>query len=131
MTARSLANLNYKIYPQAEFSSKPFFNISGYGANSYNGKIKSYNGDKIKIIYNKEKNFVSVSNNPNSPAKEYNTSINYFGIFDGHGGEKYSKFLKNYLDVILFEQIMFPNNVIESVRETFTKAENSFRQQAS
>ena len=25
---------------------------------------------------------------------------------------------------------MFPNNVIESVRETFTKAENSFRQQA-
>ena len=25
---------------------------------------------------------------------------------------------------------MFPNNVVESVRETFTKAENSFRQQA-
>jgi len=55
MTARSLANLNYKIYPQAEFSSKPFFNISGYGANSYNGKIKSYNGDKIKIVYIKKK----------------------------------------------------------------------------
>jgi len=52
-------------------------------------------------------------------------------MFDGHGGEKYSKFLKNYLDVILFEQTMFPNNIIESVRETITKAENSFRQQAS
>ena len=130
MTVHSLANLNYKAYPQAEFSSKPFFNISGYGANSYNGKIKSYNEDKIKIIYNKEKKFVSVSNNPNSPSKEYTTSISYFGIFDGHGGEKCSKFLKNYLDVILFEQTMFPNNVVESVRETFTKAENSFRQQA-
>ena len=52
-------------------------------------------------------------------------------MFDGHGGEKYSKFLKKYLDVILFEQTMFPNNIIESVRETITKAENSFRQQAS
>lgn len=28
MTVHSLANLNYKAYPQAEFSSKPFFNIS-------------------------------------------------------------------------------------------------------
>lgn len=36
-------------------------------------RIKS----KLFII---KKKFVSVSNNPNSPSKEYTTSISYFGI---------------------------------------------------
>ena len=122
MTVNSLAVLPYKNYPQVEFSSKPFLNISGYGSNSYNGKIKNYNEDKIKIQYKVSKNYIA------NDGKQYQALISYFGVFDGHGGENCSKFLKKNLDGILFNQSMFPNNVIESVRETFNTAERSFKQ---
>jgi protein phosphatase 2C family protein 2/3 len=120
MTVNSLAGLPYENYPQVEFSSKPFLRISGYGCNSYNGKVKTYNEDKIKIQYKVSKNFVL--NN-----KQYQALISYFGVFDGHGGDKCSQFLKENLDRILFNQTMFPNNVIESIREAFKSAESKFR----
>ena len=120
----------FEQYPLVEFSSKPFFNISGYASNSYNGKVKSFNESQIKIILNVEKKFIPACSYPNTQIKEYKTLISYFGIFDGHGGEKCAKFLKNNLDGILFQRTMFPNNVIESVRETFETVENNFRQQA-
>ena len=121
MTVNSLAGLPYKDYPQVEFSTKPFLNISGYGSNSYNGKIKNYNEDKIKIQYKVAKNYTSTD------GKQYQALISYFGVFDGHGGDMCSRFLKKNLDGILFQQSMFPNNVIESVKETFTTAERSFK----
>ena len=121
MTVNSLAVLPYNNYPLAEFSTKPFHNISGYGANSYSGTNKNYNEDKVKTQYKKEKIY-------NVNGKEYKALISYFGIFDGHGGDNCSKFLKKNLDTILFQQTMFPNNVIESVRETFKTAESKFRQ---
>ena len=122
MTVNSLVNLPYKNYPQVIFSSKPFLNISGYGSNSYNGKIKTYNEDKVKIQYKVSKNFIA------NDGKQYQAFISYFGIFDGHGGDKCSKFLRDNLDRILFNQTMFPNNVVESVRETFNTAERNFKQ---
>ena len=123
MTVNSLAVLPYTNYPNAEFSKKPFLNISGYASNTYNGKIKNYNEDTVKVQYKVEKAY-SVN------GKEYKAFISYFGIFDGHGGDNCSLFLKNNLDLILFKQTMFPNNIIESVRETFKTAENKFKQLA-
>ena len=123
MTVNSLAGLPYNNFPVAEFSSKPFLNISGYACNTYNGKIKNFNEDKVKVQYKVEKTY-SVN------GKEYRALISYFGIFDGHGGENCSKFLKKNLDTILFQQSMFPNNMVESVRETFNIAENKFKQLA-
>ena len=123
MTVNSLAGLPYNNFPVAEFSSKPFLNISGYACNTYNGKIKNFNEDKVKVQYKVEKTY-SVN------GKEYRALISYFGIFDGHGGENCSKFLKKNLDTILFQQTMFPNNIVESVRETFNIAENKFKQLA-
>jgi len=123
MTVNSLAVLPYSNYPIAEFSKKPFHNISGYAANSYSGTNKNYNEDKVKTQYKVEKIY-------NMNGKEYKALISYFGIFDGHGGDGCSKFLKKSLDGILFQQTMFPNNVIESVRETFKTAETQFKQMA-
>lgn len=119
MTVKSLANLPYNEYPRAEFSTKPFFNISGYASNSYNGKIKSYNEDMVKIIVNYHKNTI-----PNNLF--FAPNISYFGVFDGHGGDKCSKFLKNNLDNILFNTPTFPNNPIESIRLAFLGAESEF-----
>jgi hypothetical protein len=121
MTVNSLAVLPYTNYPTAEFSSKPFHNISGYACNTYNGKIKNFNEDKVKVQYKVEKTYYV-------NGQEYKALISYFGIFDGHGGDNCSKYLKKSLDTILFQQSMFPNNVVESVRETFNTVENKFKQ---
>ena len=119
MTVNSLANIPYNEYPIAEYSNKPFFNICGYGSNSYNGKIKDYNEDMNKNIVNFQKK-VAVNNSiPN---------ISYFGIFDGHGGDKCSKFLKDNLDKFLFNSPNFPANPIESIRNAFKTAEYQFYQ---
>ena len=120
MTIKSLAGLEYKNYPDAEFSKVPTICISGYGANSYNGKIKSYNEDKIKVQYNLEKNYLIGD-------KPYKTYISYFGIFDGHGGDACSIFLKEKLDKYLFIQPAFPQDIISSVKEAFKTAETEFR----
>ena len=45
MTVKSLADIPYEEYPQAQKSNQQFFNISGFASNSYNGKIKK----KMKI----------------------------------------------------------------------------------
>ena len=121
MTVQSLANLSYNQYPIAEYSNKPFFNICGYGSNSYNGKIKDYNEDKNKNIVNYKKKDAVNNSTPN---------ISYFGIFDGHGGDKCSKFLKDNLDNILFNSPNFPANPIESIRNAFKTAEYQFYQKA-
>ena len=123
MTVNSLANLPYNEYPKVEFSSKPFFNISGYGSNSYNGKIKNYNEDMVKTLVNVEKKVV-INNQIISP------NISYFGIFDGHGGDKCSKFLKNNLDTILFNSKYFPINIKESIKDAFQKIEIQFSRHA-
>jgi protein phosphatase 2C family protein 2/3 len=123
MTVNSLANLPYNAYPQVEFSTKPFFNIAGYGSNSYNGKIKSYNEDMAKTIINYQKKMV-VNN------QTYQPNISYFGVFDGHGGDKCSKFLKQSLDTILFNSPYFPGNIIESIKDAFQRAEQQFSQHA-
>ena len=123
MTLNSLAGIYYNNYPMAEFSKQNFFNISGYGSNSYNGKKKSYNEDKIKIRYKEEKIY-------KVNGKDYKAYISYFGLFDGHGGEICSKFLKQYLDEKLFSLPIFPNNVIESIKETFKSAERKFKNHA-
>ena len=124
MTVSSLARLEYKNYPVVEFSQKPFLNISGYGCNSYNGTRKSYNEDMIKVRYKLEKNFVDINN------KSYKAYISYFAVFDGHGGDSCSKFLKEYLDEYLFNLQIFPINVVESIKEAFRSAEEQFRKKA-
>ena len=124
MTIHSLAGLQYKDYPAAEFSDKPSRWISGYASNSYIGKKKRVgNEDEVKVIYNTPKLY-------NFGIKQYDVVISYFGIFDGHGGKTCSTYLKNNLDLILFRQPMFPHNVVDSVRETFKTAENEFRNMA-
>ena len=124
MTIHSLAGEKFENFPVAEYSSKPVQYISGYGANSYNGKYKTYNEDKVKVIYNHIKNF-------EINGKSYNNiNISYFGVFDGHGGEKCSDFLLKHLHNILFSQPEFPQDVINSVRKTFITVESEFRKEA-
>jgi protein phosphatase 2C family protein 2/3 len=52
--------------------------------------------------------------------------ISYFGIFDGHGGEGCSEFLKNNLLNYLIDNKNFPFDIKTSLIESFEKAEEEF-----
>ena len=123
MTVNTLSNLPYSEYEKAEFSTKPFYNISAYGFNSYNGKVRGYNEDRTKTIINYPKKLIV-------EGKVIAPRISYFGVFDGHGGEGCSNFLKEKLDVLLFNSKLFPAYPIQAVKEAFINAENIFMQQA-
>ena len=119
MTVNTLAGLYYKEYPKAEYSHKPFYNICGYSFNSYNGKVRDYNEDSTKTVVNYPKKI-------NVNGKIIQPRISYFGLFDGHGGEGCTKFLRDNLDTFLFSSKSFPANPIQATKEAFIHAENAF-----
>ena len=112
----------YNGYPQAETSSNNFDIIRAYASNSYNGRLKNYNEDMNKNIVNFEKK--------TNEGNNYTQKISYFAIFDGHGGDACSKFLKNNFHTILFQNPKFPSNLPDSIIKSFKNAENTFYQQS-
>ena len=118
----SLSKLEYKNYPKVELSPNSFNKISGYGFNSYHGIFKNINEDKVKVIldYKLNKTFKSQNGNIIIP------KISYFGIYDGHGGDKCSIFLQEKLDYLLFNSNFFPFYPIQAIHEAFTKSEEEF-----
>ena len=123
MTVNTLAMIPYSEFSKAEYSQKPFYNISGYAFNSYNGTEKSYNEDRTKVIINYPKQLIA-------NGKTISPHISYFGIFDGHGGEACSNFLKENLDSFLFNSNLFPANPIQAIKEAFMVAEDTFKSKA-
>ena len=117
MSVMSLASIPYNQYPTAEYSTEPFFNISGYGFNSYNGKVKKFNEDRIKVMVNYQlKKYV-----------KHQPNISYFSIFDGHSGNKCSDFLKENLDGYLFNSSFFPQSPLKAIQDSFKQVEKNFR----
>jgi serine/threonine protein phosphatase PrpC len=89
-----------------------------YSYNTYEGKVRNYNEDKIQIkidlkIPNNEKNIIW-------------PPIHYFAIFDGHGGNKCSDFLKENFHKLLIENKNFPRKPIKSLKQTFVNIEKLF-----
>jgi len=126
LTISTLANLEYGRYPPVELGSNSSNKISGYGANSYNGIKKNYNEDKIKIIldYQLEKTVYDNKGNIMHP------HISYFGIYDGHGGNKCSNFLQEKLHTFLFNSQYFPMYTLQAIYESYSKAEEEFKAMA-
>ena len=120
MTVSSLASLPYDKYPNVEFSKQRFMNISGFGFNSYNGRVKDFNEDRIKVIPQYQ-----LRNSKNELL-----NISYFSIFDGHSGNKCSDFLRENLHNYIFKSRFFPSNVIRAIKEAFNKAEETFKSMA-
>ena len=55
--------------------------------------------------------------------------MSYFGIFDGHGGEACSEYLKNNFLGILLDNKNFPFDIKSSITETFEKIEEELLNQ--
>jgi serine/threonine protein phosphatase PrpC len=79
---------DYHIIPRVEpvkFVEKGNGIIKGYAVNTFHGMAKDYNEDRVSIIMNITK--------PNYKGRWPKCS--YFGVFDGHGGDSCSNFLKD------------------------------------
>ena len=118
----TLADLNYGSYPTVELSSENNNIIVGYAGNSYNGIIRKSNEDKIKMI----SNYKLQKEIKNQKGDIINPSINYFAIYDGHGGNTCSVFLQENLHNYLFQSEFFPNHTLKAIKSSYIKAEEDF-----
>ena len=111
----------YDSYENALYSNKQIGPLRSYGYNTYQGLFKKTNEDKIIVVNQIKK--------PASTKLKTWPKISYFAIFDGHGGEGCSTFLKdNYLKY-LTENANFPFDIKTSMIEAFQKAEEEFIKQ--
>ena len=119
---QSLLNEKYLMYYEAKHSTNSFDIISAYGVNTYKGIIRNYNEDRVSIVVNakKPKHFEESNNNNSWP------NVRFFGIFDGHAGNKCAEYLKNNLHNYIIESPHFPTFPLKSIFEGFKLCENNY-----
>ena len=108
----------YENYPNGEYSKNKLNYIKSYSYNSYHGLVKKENEDRI---------FVStLVKKPHNKKNQNWPKISFFAIFDGHGGETCSSYLKHNFLNFLIEDKNFPNDIKESILNTVEKIEKEF-----
>jgi len=113
-----ILNKNYDFYEKAMLSNKQIGSLKSFSYNTFHGLYKKINEDKIIVVSQIKK--------PASSKLKTWPKISYFGIFDGHGGEGCSEFLKNNFLNYLIENKNFPFDIKTSLIETFEKVEEEF-----
>ena len=118
----TLSNMTYDSYPIVELSDKSFNNIAGYGGNTYNGLIRKYNEDIIKLI----PDYKLTETVKNKKGEVLNPKISYFAVYDGHGGDQCSKFLSQNLHNYIFKSKFFPLYTMQAISAAYQEAEKEF-----
>ena len=115
-----LLNEKYLLYKDAKYSDKSFNIVSAYGVNTYKGIIRNYNEDRISVIVNAKYNIFQ-------KIKNYDyEKVSFFGIYDGHAGNKCCEFLKNNLHNYILNSNFFPKDPIKAIEEGFNNCEKKF-----
>ena len=114
----NLLTKKYDYYESPKFSNKQIGPLKSYSYNTYKGLYKDYNEDRISVN--------SLVKKPTSSKMKTWPKISYFAVFDGHGGEECSEFLKNNYLNYLVENPNFPFDIKLSMIETFQKVEETF-----
>jgi len=111
------ANLN-----NVRISHKPFGIIQAYSTITTKGK-RDYNEDRVSIIYNIPKPpGYSESKNNNIPWP----NCSFFGLYDGHGGNRACDFLRDNLHKYIINDKYFPSNPQKAIANGFIYAEKLF-----
>ena len=113
-----LLEKHYDDYERAKVSNKQIGSLKSFSYNTFHGLYKEYNEDKVIVVNQVKK--------PASSKMKTWPKISYFGIFDGHGGEGCSEYLKeNYLNYLV-ENKNFPFDIRLALTESFEKIEEAF-----
>ena len=114
-----ILNLFFNNYEQSKTSKKTMGVVKSYGVNTYQGIVRNYNEDRVSIIIN--------MNKPKNYNKKVWPKVSFFGIYDGHGGEGCSEYLRDNLHkLICNNNEFFPEDVPEAIKLGFKKAEKDF-----
>ena len=114
----NLLTKKYDYYESPKCSSKQVGPLKSFSYNTFQGLFKDYNEDRVSVC--------SLVKKPSSTKMKTWPKISYFGIFDGHGGEECSEFLKNNYMNYLVENTNFPFDIKLSMIESFQKIEEDF-----
>jgi hypothetical protein len=87
--SKDFISLSFEKYENTRYSSKSLNLIKSFAANTHQGVVRKYNEDRVSIILNIVK--------PNSFKGAYWPVCSFFGVFDGHGGNKCADYLKDNL----------------------------------
>ena len=118
---RPNATDEYKIKIKKPFhSSHSFGYIKSFGINSFKGYHKKYNEDRVSVILSIAK--------PKHSNKKWPTHLSYFGLFDGHAGNKCCNFLIDHFHDFLINSSFFPNEIDKALCDAFHRAEEEFLQ---
>ena len=118
---KALDNAFSKAYPdygKCVYSQKMQGLMKSYAYNSYKGIVKNYNEDRVIVVSQIQK--------PQKTIHRTWPKMSYFAVFDGHGGENCSEYLKNNFLDYLIENKNFPHDIKASITETFDKLEDEF-----
>ena len=105
--------------PLSKVSQKTFKNINSYAANTFKGIVRDYNEDRVSIILNLNK----------PKFLEYNgpwPKMAYFGVFDGHAGNKCAEFLRDNLINYIVKNNFFPKDIPNAIKAGFKKIDEDY-----
>ena len=115
----SMIDDNSIALPVSKVSQKTFRHIHSYAANTFKGIVRDYNEDRVSIILNMNK----------PKFLEYNgpwPKIAYFGVFDGHAGNKCAEFLRDNLLNYIIKNNYFPKDIPNAIKYGFKKIDEDY-----
>ena len=113
-----ILRLFFNGYEPSKISRKKMGVVKSYGVNTYQGIVRNYNEDRVSIIIN--------MNKPQDYIKGKWPKTSFFAIYDGHGGEGCSEYLRDNLHKLICNNEYFPENVPEAIKLGILKAEQDF-----
>ena len=94
-----------KIYKCSEMSSVQHGKVYAFGLHSNQGTVRPYNEDRVVEYHTVLK-----------PESGVEVNFSFFGVYDGHGGQQWSKFLCEELHKVLVEDPALLRNPTISIK---------------
>ena len=102
-----------------KISAKSFGVIASYAANTNQGIVRDYNEDRVSVIINMNKPKYYTSDSPWP-------KISYFGVFDGHAGNKCAEYLRDNLLNYICNNNFFPDDIPNAIKYGFKKIDEDY-----
>ena len=115
----TMVDSNIHNFSASKISSRAFGLIKSYAANTNQGIVRDYNEDRVSIIINMNRPEYYTSSNPWP-------KLSYFGVFDGHAGNKCAEFLRDNLLKYIISNDYFPNDIPNAIKFGFKKIDEDY-----